>query len=263
MTKQALFYENPIPLSAERHRDCAVEAPADYRFAGEVSSVPLAAVEFAAAAPEYPIVFVGTEEGVSPIAVLGIQPGQNLYVESDGKWNARYIPAFVRRYPFVFASTQDSDRLTLCVDEHFSGWNKEGRGKRLFDINGDRTEHLHAMLKFLEDYQRHAQRTQAFCKKLGDLDLLEPMRARFNLPSGEAGALGGFSVVSREKLIALSGEQLSELAKTGALELAYLHLLSMRNLAAVIGRMPEDILEGEAALGADPAGAGAEDAVRH
>ena len=247
MAKQMMFYEKTVPVSAERHREWSIEEPADYRFAGESSAVPIAAVEFPAAASEYAIVFVGEAGALTPAAILGIKGGDNLYLDEQGQWSARYMPAFVRRYPFVFANTEEGDRLLLCIDEDYAGCNQDGRGKRLFDVNGDRTEYLKSRLGFLEDYQRQAVRAQAFCRKLEELELLELMTARFKLPSGHAAALGGFNVVSREKLNALPGEQLSELARSGALELVYLHLHSMRNLASVIGRLPEDFEMGEAA----------------
>ena len=94
----------------------------------------------------------------------------------------RYIPAFVRRYPFVFAKDKDNSRLTLCIDEQYGGWNQEGHGKPLFDPEGDGTEFLDSMFRFVTDYQRQFDATLAFCRKLEELDLLEPMKARFKLP---------------------------------------------------------------------------------
>lgn len=236
MTKQLLYYEHAVPVSAQRHRDWSLKARSDYEFAGHSNSVPLAAVEFPAAAVEYAIVFTGSEEAVNPAVILGLKPDENLYLDEQGKWNARYIPAFVRRYPFVFSKSEDESKLILCIDEQYAGWNQAGRGKRLFDVNGDRTEYLKSMLNFVQEYQRQSNRTEAFCRKLKELDLLEPMTARFKLPSGEKAQLTGFLAIDRDKLNALPGETLAELAKTGALELMYVHLQSMRNFGAMLTR---------------------------
>ncbi|HRX79787.1 MAG TPA: SapC family protein [Pirellulaceae bacterium] len=230
---QLLFYENVAPVSPQRHGELSIDR-ADFGFAANVNSVPLMAVEMTAAASEYTIVFAGNEEAVAPVVILGLEGTKNQYVDKDGKWTADYIPAFVRRYPFVFA--QQENTYTLCVDENWGGCNKDGKGDRLFDEKGERTEYLSRMLKFLEESQAHFVRTQTYCKHLKDLGLLEPMKADFTLPGGEKKSLGGFMAVNREKLRNLPGDKLAELAKTDELELTYIHLLSMNNFRRVLER---------------------------
>jgi len=126
---------------------------------------------------------------------------------------------------------------TLCIDEAFPGFNREGRGQRLFGEDKKPSAYVSSVLKFLEQYQVEFRRTQAFCEKLKALKLLEPMRAQANLKSGEQLALTGFMAVSRERLKALPAEKLAELARTDELELLYLHLHSMRNFAAMVERV--------------------------
>src|SRR5436190_508275 len=131
MATQLLIYETAVPVSAARHRDASVEVGADYAFASNVNSVPLMAVEFPHAAPEYPVVFAGAGEEVMPAVILGMRGNENLYL-AHGKWSAKYIPAFVRRYPFVFSTLDEGKSFVLCVDEAFAGFNRQGRGQRLF-----------------------------------------------------------------------------------------------------------------------------------
>jgi hypothetical protein len=236
MTKQLLFYERAVPVTAQRHGDWSLEPRNDFGFAAQTNSVPLAAVEFPAAATEYTIVFAGKDEAVQPIAVLGLKTDQNNYLDSEGRWKARYLPAFVRRYPFVFSQSNEENKLILCIDEEWDGWNQEDRGQRLFDEAGKRTAFFDKVFTFVQDYQRQFQRTQAFCGKLVELGLLAPMRAQFKLPSGEQASLTGFQAVDRDKLKALPAETLAELAKTNELELIYVHLQSMRNLNTMLPR---------------------------
>ena len=245
MTKQLLYYEHAVPVSAGRHRDWALEVRSDYEFAGHSNSVPLAAAEFPTAAVDYAIVFTGSAEAVQPVVILGLKPDENLYLDGQGKWNASYIPAFVRRYPFVFSKSEEGSKFTLCIDEEYAGWNQEGRGKPLFDSNGEGADFLNTMFRFVADYQRQFDATLAFCRKLKELDLLEPMTARFKLPSGDKAALTGFMAIDRDKLKALSGDKLTELSKTGELELLYIHLQSMRNLSAMLARVTADEAGGE------------------
>jgi hypothetical protein len=235
MTTQLLIYENVVPLSRARHGSWSVEV-ADYSFSRKVNSVPLMAVEFPQAAAEYPIVFAGNEQTVMPVVVLGLLGAENMYVGADGTWQGRYVPAFVRRYPFVFSSSDDGKTFTLCIDESFGGFNQAGRGELLFDDAGIPTAYVSNVLKFLQEYQAQFRRTEAYCRKVKGLGLLESMQAQVTLPSGAKSSVVGFSGVSRDKLKALAGDALADLAKTDELELTYLQLQSMRNFPRIMER---------------------------
>jgi hypothetical protein len=129
--------------------------------------------------------------------------------------------------------SEDDARLILCIDETFAGCNLEGRGERLFDGDGERTQYLESVLRFQQDYQANFNATRVFCRKLKDLDILEPMEAKFTTPEGKQYVLSGFMAINRAKLKALPDDTLTELARSDELELAYLHLNSMRNLEAM------------------------------
>jgi len=251
VSKQLLFYEKAVPVSFQRHAGWSVKSGANYAFAKNTNSVPLTALEFPNAAQEYAIVFAGTGDVIIPVVILGVMDNQNLYVDDAGKWSAKYIPAFVRRYPFVFSTADSGANFTLCMDEDFPGCNQSGVGERLFDAEGERTQYLRTVLNFLSEYQAHFKRTQLFCGKLKELGLLEPMQAQFTLPSGRKSSLTGFLAINREKLRALPGDTLAELSKTGELELMYTHLQSMRNFAEMLNRATA-ASEGPEAPSAEP-----------
>ena len=219
MSKQLLIYNSAVSVSAARHRESSVEPPANYAFSAGVNAVPLMAVEFARAAAEYAIVFTAAGEDVAPAVVLGIKGDQNLYLSSDSAWKAQYVPAFIRRYPFVFSTSADGKTLTLCIDESYPGLNKDGRGQRLFGEDGKPAPYVDAVMKFLQEYQAQFQRTRVFCKRIKELGLLEPMEAQVVTPQGGKMTLSGFLAVNRTKLRALDGDTLASLAKTDELEL--------------------------------------------
>ncbi len=237
MPTQLLFYANAVPVSNKNHGDLYVKAGADFAFAHPVNSVPLTAVEFRPATTEYAVVFAGEGDAVMPVAILGAVTDQNLFVKEDGAWDGKYIPAFVRRYPFVFSSGDEGRTFTLCIDDSFSGCNKEGRGERLFDADGERTQYLETVLNFSKEYQAQFQRTRALCDHLKELDLLEPMQAQFTLPDGQRRSLTGFMAVNRTKLKELGDEVLARMARSDELELIYLHLQSMRNFGVMLQRI--------------------------
>ena len=200
MSTQLLFYKQATPVSREHHSTTSIDTNQDYSFASQVNSVPLTATEFPHAARDYVIVFAGKDTPM-PAVILGAEHNRNVFVSEDGHWEGRYIPAFVRRYPFVFSSSADGSTFTLCIDQEFQGLNQDNRGE-----------------------------------KLKELDLLEPMQAQISLPSGSQLSLTGFQVINRDRLKALDGDKLAELARNDALELAYLHLYSLNNFSVMVER---------------------------
>lgn len=237
MAKQLLIYQSAVPVTTARHAEVCVRATADYAFSAGINAVPLMAVEFLRAAGEYAIVFTQAGEEVLPAAVLGIKGDQNLYLSQEGRWQARYIPAFIRRYPFVFSSSEDGKRLSLCIDESHPGVNREGQGERLFSSDGRPTAYVERALKFLQEYEAHFQRTRLFCRRISEMGLLEPMQAQVSTPRGEKLSLGGFLSIKRDTLRKLSGETLAKLAANDELELLYLQLYSMRNFTRLKDRL--------------------------
>jgi hypothetical protein len=236
MENQLLFYRNATPVSAQRHTTLSVLSGETYAFARNVNSVPLVAAEFAEASVEYPVVFATAGDNVVPVAILGTIGTDNAFVSDAGAWGGRYVPAFVRRYPFVFGQETADRQLVLHIDESFEGCNHDGRGERLFDADGRQTQYLKGVLTFLQDYQRQFNRTQIFCRRLAEHDLLKPMQAQFTLPSGERRSMTGFSTVDRDRLKALDPEVLRRMLKTDELECVFLHLASVRHFGAIADR---------------------------
>jgi hypothetical protein len=237
MAKQLLIYENAIPVSKSNHRDLSVKIDNTFGFAKEINAAPITAVEFPVAAREYTIVFTGKGDTLAPAVILGVKSGENLYMGKDDSFSAKYVPAFLRRYPFVFSSVDKGENLTLCIDTSFKGCNQEGQGERLFDSEGKQTVYLKNVLGFLREYQKQFARTKLFCKKLEDLDLLETMHATIDPANGKRARLTGFLAVSRKKLKALSAKQIDGLFKTDELELIYLHLHSLRNFEVLLEKL--------------------------
>lgn len=231
MTKQMLLYETVAPITAARHGNWSLDRRQDYSYCKAINACPLMVSEFRAAAATLPVVFSQAEGDAVPAVVLGIEQDRSAVVAEDGSWTGRYIPAFLRRYPFVFASSQGGEQFTLCLDESYSGLDREGqRGERLFTDDGEPTETMTAALEFTKNFEIENRRTQAFCKILEELALLDPMNAQITMPDGTKRALTGFQTVSRDRLKALAADPVKTLFDSDALELIYLHLGSLANL---------------------------------
>ena len=119
---EVLFYEHPVPLNRVEHKDLRMKVVPNVKFAMNAHSVPLTGVEFGVAARDLLIVFAGTSVAdAGPVALLGLRQNENLYVDANGQWSPdTYVPAFVRRYPFVLAEKpagQEGDDFTVFLDE--------------------------------------------------------------------------------------------------------------------------------------------------
>ena len=230
------YYQRPVLLDRERHRRRRVRAASGFGFARNAASVVLAGVEFSEAGKEYAIVFTrGAAGKVVPVAVLGLRGGENLFVDDAGGWDARYVPAFVRRYPFVLAE-MPGQSLAVCIDEAYPGWNV-AEGEPLFDAEGGETPFLKNALEFLTQYQREHRRTEAFCRRLDEAGLLKEMNARAQLADGRAFAVDGLLVVDEQKLLALPDATALAMFRAGELHLVAMHLASLSNLQRLVDRM--------------------------
>lgn len=234
-----LFYKKVVPLNKEAHGELYIEGIEGYAHTKETNSIYIAAIEFLQVSREYPIVFAkGSDDVVFPVALLGVEKNKNLFVDDKGAWTANYIPAYVRRYPFILATADDNkDNFAVCIDESFPGFNTAKEGKSLFDDKGEQTDILKQALDFLKDYQSHVKLTTLFCENLSKLDILEPMQANIERTTGEKTSLGGFMGVNRDKLKALKPAKLAELLKSDQMELIFAHLASLSNLNSLMKRI--------------------------
>lgn len=233
---ESVYYERPVLLDRVRHRRRRVRPSSSFAFARKANSLYVAGVEFSEACKEYAVVFTrGTNGSIVPVVVLGLRSHENLFVDAQGRWTGRYVPAFVRRYPFVLAELPGQS-LGVCIDEAYAGLNEQ-EGEALFDEQGQDTPFLRNALDFLSQYQREYARTEAFCRKLEQAGLLTEMNARADLVDGRSFTVGSMLVVDEKKLLALPDETVLSLFRSGELHLVAMHLLSLSNMQRLVDRV--------------------------
>ncbi|MDE1149842.1 MAG: SapC family protein [Azospirillaceae bacterium] len=226
------FYQQPRPIAAERDGDTSLTPVTDYKFAATANSVPLIAAEFTLACKQYPILFVDGA-AAQPVALFGLRNGENLFVDADGTWAAgAYIPAYVRRYPFIFMENRDKSEFTLCIDEAAPVVGKGGANKLFQD--GQPTEVTRNALAFCSDYQGHYAVTTEFVAALVKADLLVENRADVTLKDGQKLSLAGFKVIDEAKFNALPAEEFLRWRERGWLHLVICHFISVSNWAALV-----------------------------
>lgn len=228
-----MFYQKPVPLNSDVHASVTISpSPNGFSFASTAHSVILAGVEFAEACRHFPILFAASENGsVSPVALMGLQTKENLFVGPSGEWLAGYIPAYIRRYPFIHTQGNDGEIL-VCVDENFDGLNLEG-GQRLFEGTAPGA-YLQKTLEFLNVFLVQMKATEAFCLLLQELGLLRPMNASIKMVDSRQFNLTDFLVVDEQKLLEMDVNALEKLFRTGGLAYVYAHIFSLRSMQGLL-----------------------------
>lgn len=240
ITGQVLFYKNPQPLSAENHGGLGVkQVQQPFAFLREAHAVPVTVTEFGVAAASYPIIFVGDDR--TPVAVMGVRQGQNLFVDANGfVIDDHYLPAFVRRYPFVFAADEASDRLLLCIDR--AAPMVSNQPDVAFFENGQPSRFTNDAIEFCKEFERQRRATADFVKMIREMDLFEQKTVSFQPRDAQGNEVGpaqkvaDYWAISEERLNALPAEKYLELRNNGALGACYAHLVSLLNWSKVIQR---------------------------
>lgn len=257
LTGNVLFYKNPQPLNPEQHAGLGVkQIDQPFGFLREAHAVPVTVTEFGMTAASFPIIFVGEE--YTPVAVMGVRQGENLYVTPEGQIDPEYyVPAFVRRYPFVFANDNNGDRLLLCIDRDAPMVTNQP-DVPLFE-NGEPSPFTQNAIEFCQEFERQRRSTAEFATIVKSMGLFEqksvafqPRDAQGN-PAGEQQKIADYWAVDENKLNELSEEQFKELRANGALGAIYAHMISLLNWQRVINRALRAQAPAQGAAAAAPA----------
>jgi hypothetical protein len=232
-TPTPVFYKNPVPLDRVRHGAKRFVRPRDYAFAQGVNSVPLAGLEFNSASKHYPIVFTAGDP-VGAVAVLGYEGSRNLFVGDDGRWaDDMYVPAYVRRYPFIFTRTPDGEYV-LCIEEG-AGHVADAGGDPFF-VDGRPSKIIEEALRFSGDYQAQIDQTHAFTKACASAGLFVDNRASIQTADGRSITLQGFRTIDMSRFDTLPEATVLDWWRKGWLMLVYAHFNSLGNWQVLANR---------------------------
>lgn len=229
-----LFYRSPEPLrTAEHGRAGLVDTGSAYGFAQSANAVPILLAEFAFAARQYPIVFVGEEEPV-PVIVLGKSRDANLFVDGAGSWREDcYVPAYVRRYPFI-PITGSNGQMTLGIDiaceRYVDDCGDDSMATRFFDDAGEPALFVREAMQLCQEYSEVHAVTAEFCKALRDAGLLAPATMQ-----ADGQRVRGFSIVDGKALSALDDATVLAWWRNGWMDAIALHRASQRNWQVLAG----------------------------
>jgi hypothetical protein len=220
-----LFYTGPAPLDAKAHVKLGLEENFGFGFTNTANAVPINLIEMPQVCHYYPIAF-SPDGNATPVAILGLRDSENLFLNADNSWvENSYIPAYIRRYPFIFSELPDSDQLTLCVDMNDDIVSEKG-AQRFFDDEGKATDLANNALEFCKSYHAAAQQTMEFSKAIAEADILVDREAQLNVTGNKRINFSGFKIIDEEKLSKLDDKVFLEWRAKGWLPFLYAHLLS-------------------------------------
>ena len=254
-----LLYNDLQPLNSGQHSKLKLKRLLTVPGVSQIHAVPVTVEEFTHAQRSFPIIFSAGDDPV-PLALMGLNEGVNTFIDADGKPidAMTYMPAYLRRYPFILARLRpDSDELSLCFDPT-SGAFSEDDGEPLFD--GDQpTDLTKNILAFCEQFETAGLRTQAFMNDLKTSSLLMEGEVSIQPDGVEQPFLyRGFRMIDEEKLRELRGDELRKMNQSGMLPLIYAHLMSLALIRDVFFRQTEQGKGPMGAPGAKPVPADAE-----
>lgn len=229
----------PALLDNVTHRHLRLRTERSARLGDARHSALALPAEFRQLQAHFPIVFqlVEGEGGFQPIAMFGIEEGQNLFLV-DGGWDAPVVPMSLQREPFLIGrAADDTLQLHIDLDSPRIVRSEEGEvGTALFMPHGGFSEYLDRVVELMEQLHAQAQQLPAFIEALMRHQLLEPFVLDFELLSGEANRLTGLYTIDEDRLAALPGATLEELSREGHLLPIYMQVASLAQLPMLVER---------------------------
>lgn len=228
------FFPDPIALNRNDHRAMKVKLPGkDFRFCKSIMTVPVVIGEFFELAVDFPILLAADGQGqLSPIALLGLKSGQNLFVDGEGQWKAGYLPAALRSHPFgLFESEQEKGQWFSVIDKSALD---EVDGIALFSEEGESSPELSRANTLLMAFMNDRERTAAFVTHLQALNLIKETTLQLVPEAAEPISINGCHVIDEARFNALPADDVASLHVKGHLGPCYALLLSMRNVQKLL-----------------------------
>ncbi len=228
------MFKKLVPFNTIKHAGKKIAPTSSFKFAEKSYIASVMIHEFNRAASIYPIVFLKDGEEFKLYALLGLQQEENLFIDDQGRWNASYIPAIIRRYPFALGKNEANDNeLMVCIDEESESISDK-EGQDLVGEDGKPGEIVIKAKEFLSELQKFHNITTAFCRELAKRELLDSLNVELKATNGETQRIAGCFAVNEKKFNEISDEDFIALRKLGYLPAIYAHMLSLAQIERLV-----------------------------
>lgn len=237
----AIHYRDVRSVNTRLMQRMSVSVNAQKDLFRSLQFCPLVASEAPKAANVYPIVFSPVGKPV-PIALFRLNDGENPFALGNGRQSKMYVPAAVRRYPYMASEIRGSQNLVLSVDASqlmpFSqSSNTSELEPPLFSNGGQATDHFYQVAEFCRVFEEHNQATYKVLTLLEKMHLLESATIEVFRRGVKVGESGQVKVIQSKRFSELSKTERALLKRYEVLPLIAAHFSSLLNLKHLGGRL--------------------------
>jgi hypothetical protein len=230
---------NYVLLNPVEHANLKVITDRSADYGDNVKYVMTFPFEFRNIQSHYPIFFQkdSSTGAFFPLALFGFENNENLFLSGQG-WNAAYVPAMIKRQPFLIGFQQDPEnaevkKAVVSIDMD-NPRVSETQGEAMFLEHGGSSEHLQRMTANLELIHQAHEHSEKFINALIEHDLLESFTLDIELKDGSGNQLLGFYTINEDSVQQLSGNVLGNLNEQGFLQPIFMALASHSRIRSLI-----------------------------
>ena len=213
-------------ISKDEHREMVLKRPVNYEFLRPQILAAVCGFELANCASWLPVVFAKENEKIKPFALMGLEAGKNLLIDSKGKWLLSFFPSVFAAHPFKLGKVRDDKSVVVFFDDN-SLVVSDGDGQRLFNEDGSNSLIFSHYIELLSKIEKSNQQLEVSCSVLEQASILEPLVIEVASDGEAKTRLEGLFKINPEKFKALDNEQIIEMREKNTLDLVYAHFFSM------------------------------------
>lgn len=225
-------------LNNVKHKDLRVCVTKRREFGDSVAGSVVYPFEFSSIHKEYPIFLQKHDEtgAFQAVAFFGFEENENLFLEDD--WQANYIPALIRREPFLIGFQREpgaeEPMMVVHVNMDSPRISVDGTGEAVFLEGGGNSEYLEDIKDTLMQIHKGVEANKAMMSTFLDLELIERITLDIKFRGDVNFKTDIFYTISKSRLLNLSEPIVASMHKSGLLQLAYMMIDSLSNLKTLI-----------------------------
>ena len=230
--------ENLQRINSTLHKDLRVTTAYERELGHGMGAIMILPREILEVQREYPILFRKHPETgqLLPIALFGFEQQENLFLTSESKWNANYIPLAMSKGPFfvgINGPENTAENLVVCINRDDSRVGQDN-GELLFDERGNPSAYLESIRLNLFRLHEGIADTKKMIDAFLAANLIESVNMEIEFSDKKSINFNGAYTINAENLHQLDEATMTQLNVDGYLALAYFIAGSLGNVSKLI-----------------------------